>query len=99
MKTCINCGETSDRYFCAECGQKLEVRKVTWRSIADEVSAHWLGFNNQFFRVVRHLTTRPDKVITSYLSGNRVQYIGPLGYLVIMSAFYILAFDYLGIDK
>ena len=99
MKTCINCGAKSDRIHCPECGQKLEVRRVTWGNIADEISVYWLGFNTQFFRAVRALTIRPHKVFKTYLEGNRVRYIGPLGYLIIMSAFFILTFDYLGIDR
>ena len=99
MKECINCGAESSNKFCPICGQKLEVPKVTWRSIADEIGSHWLGFNNKFFRAIRYLTIKPEVVIQSYLKGNRVRYIGPLGYLVVMSALYILAFDYLEIDK
>ena len=44
------------------------------------------------------MTIRPNQVIHAYLSGNRVRYIGPLGYVVIMTALLIISFDLYGLE-
>lgn len=37
-------------------------------------------------------------VISEYLDGNRIKYIGPLSYLVVMSALYVLSFQLFNVD-
>ncbi|GAB4241178.1 MAG: hypothetical protein Tsb0034_18030 [Ekhidna sp.] len=76
----------------------MEVKRVSFKSILEEFLSKWIGFDNQFGRTIKDLTIAPGRVIKSYLSGNRVRYIGPLGYLVIMTALLIVSFDLFGID-
>lgn len=54
--------------------------------------------DNRFARTFTQLWVNPKEVIESYLKGNRVRYIGPLAYLIIMSALYILSFDLFGVS-
>jgi hypothetical protein len=93
MKTCVNCQFESDSKHCPECGQKLEIPRITLKGVVFEFFARWIGFDNQFGRTAYHMFVKPGKAIHSYLEGNRVKYLGPLGYLVVMTALLLLSFD------
>jgi len=96
--TCINCQTPITSDYCPNCGQKKDVRPVSWRGLFDEFNAMWWGIDNKLIRTVWGLIVRPATVINAYLDGNRVRYIGPLSYLIVMSAVYILTFEFTGVS-
>lgn len=96
-KTCINCNREVDSNFCPDCGQKTKVLPITWKGLIKELSSRWLGLDNKIARTFTSLWIHPKKVIEGYLEGNRVKYIGPLSYLVVMSALYIFSFSIFGV--
>ncbi|WP_420576569.1 DUF3667 domain-containing protein [Ekhidna sp.] len=95
-KTCINCSASVNGNYCIHCGQKTKVLPITWKGLVTELSSRWLGADNRIVRTFIGLWTNPKKVITEYLEGNRVKYIGPLSYLVVMSFLYVLSFQLTG---
>lgn len=97
-KVCLNCGAELLGFYCHECGQKSEVARVTWRSLFDEFTSKWIGWDNKFFRTVKGLTIAPGHTIREYLDGNRVSFIGPVGYLFLMSVILLLIYDVFHID-
>lgn len=96
--TCINCDTKVESSFCPNCGQKTQIRPITWKGLFAELSSRWLGMDNRLARTFVNLWRRPDVVIENYLQGNRVRYVGPLSYLVIMSALYIFSFSIFGVS-
>ena len=98
MKECVNCGTMTDTPHCPNCGQKMTVKRVSFRSIIEEFFSKWIGFDNQFGRTVISMLTMPEQVVHAYLHGNRTKYIGPLGYVVIMTALLIISFDLFGLE-
>lgn len=91
--SCINCSSPVAGSYCSKCGQKAEVLPITWKGLITELSSRWLGADNRITRTFIGLWRNPKKVITDYLEGNRVKYIGPLSYLVVMSFLYVLSFQ------
>ncbi len=98
MKECVNCGYESDSPYCPQCGQKLEVKRVSFKGIINEFLSKWIGFDTQFGRTIVGMTINPGKVVNSYLKGNRTKYMGPLGFLVVMTALLIISFDVFGLE-
>ena len=98
MKPCINCGHESDSPYCPNCGQKMEVRRVTIRGISGEFISKWIGFDTQFGRTIVGMVIKPGEVINGYLEGNRTKYIGPLGFIVVMTALLLISFDLFGLE-
>ena len=98
MTTCVNCGRDVDSQFCPDCGQNTIVLPITWKGVIISISSRWLGMDNRFARTFINLTVRPTIVINEYLAGNRVKYIGPISYLIVMTALYILSFNVFGIS-
>jgi hypothetical protein len=74
------------------------VLPITWKGILVALSSRWLGMDNRFARTFINLTKRPTVVIKEYLAGNRVKYIGPISYLIVMTALYLLSFNLFGIS-
>ncbi|MEQ6168412.1 DUF3667 domain-containing protein [Ekhidna sp. MALMAid0563] len=97
-KSCINCSSLVTGNYCSNCGQKTEVLPITWKGLITELSSRWLGADNRIIRTFIGLWHNPKKVITDYLEGNRVKYIGPLSYLVVMSFLYVLSFEVFGFN-
>ncbi len=95
---CINCNTEVIGAFCHVCGQKASIRRLTWRVLLDDLQNRLFGFDNTFFRTVRDLTVRPQKVIHSILDGIRVVYIGPVGYYFLMLTVYLLLASILNVD-
>lgn len=98
LEKCINCSDTVTGRYCAGCGQRQGVKRITFRGLLEEFWYHWIGFDNQFGRTLIQLTIRPGRVVQAYLNGNRVAYIGPLGYYFVVSALVILSFSVIGIE-
>ncbi|MBL6449520.1 DUF3667 domain-containing protein [Fulvivirga sp. 29W222] len=95
---CINCSAKVEAVYCSQCGQKVEVNKLKWNTILSEVNQRVLGLDNKFAKTVRDLTIRPGHVVQLFIDGNRVKYIGPVGYLFILSTIYVLCVSILNVD-
>jgi len=98
MKSCVNCGSETDTPHCPNCGQKIEVKRVTLRGILNEFVSKWIGLDNQFGRTIIDMVRKPGVVINSYLQGNRTKYLGPLGFLLVMTALMVISLDLFGLE-
>ena len=96
--TCINCGADITGNFCSACGQKAETTRITLRTLWADFQSRWLGFDNRFLRTVSDLFRSPGKVGRVVVGGNRVRYVGPVGYLFVMLTIYLVLFNLLGIS-
>lgn len=94
---CVSCGTLVSGRYCAECGQRNGVGKISWSSLAHELSVSYFGLDSKLIRTFTHLCFRPAVVISSFLAGNRVRFLGPLAYYVLMTAFTLLVFSFLGL--
>lgn len=98
ITACVNCGDAVSTAYCGACGQPRKVRSISWKGLWEEMDNHWLGTNNRFTRTLIHLITKPQQVVQSYLQGNRVQYLGPLSYYLIITALILLLLSILQVD-
>ncbi|ELR69248.1 hypothetical protein C900_05319 [Fulvivirga imtechensis AK7] len=96
--TCVNCGMQSGSNFCGNCGQKTAVKQLKWGTLFGELNQRVLGMDNKFVKTIRDLTIRPEQVISSFIGGNRVKYIGPIGYYFILITVYVLIVSIFKID-
>ncbi|HNP18357.1 MAG TPA: DUF3667 domain-containing protein [Fulvivirga sp.] len=96
--SCPNCEQEIIGAFCHHCGQKKNVYRLTWRGLFDDLQKRLFGFDNNFFRTIKDLTIRPEKVIQSNIDGIRVRYIGPVGYYFLLVTIFVLIISMLNID-
>lgn len=95
---CINCNYKVDGNYCQNCGQKAEVERITTKSLFSQYIGRIFGFDTKFLRTVKHLTISPGIVAQTFIGGNRVRYIDPIGYFVIITTLFLLSFALLGVD-
>ncbi|UII30270.1 DUF3667 domain-containing protein [Fulvivirga ulvae] len=98
LSHCINCSAEVNATYCCHCGQKVDVNRLKWKVLLSELNQRVLGLDNRFARTIKDLTVRPGKVVRSFIDGNRVKYINPVGYLFILSTVYVLFISILNID-
>jgi hypothetical protein len=91
--TCINCGQLTTGKFCANCGQKAGVKRITFREGWEDFWARIYGFDGMFPRTLRDLTIRPGEAAREYIGGNRAKYYGPIGYFFLMITLFLLLLD------
>lgn len=89
ISTCINCGEEASTQYCGLCGQPMQVPQLKWNVLLDELNQRVLGVDNRFMRTIIDCTIRPGKVVSTFISGNRMKYVSPVGYFLILLTIYI----------
>lgn len=97
-QACIHCGEPVLSPYCGQCGQRRKVVRISWKSLMQELGSRWLGFDNQFARTFADLSIRPGRVVNRFLAGDRVSYLGPFGYYLIVTAVVILLISILDVS-
>lgn len=95
---CVNCGKEVNTNFCSYCGQKHPPRKINLLNLYQDFQSRIYGFDGMFPRTLKDLTIKPGKVAQEFVIGNRVKYVGPVGYYFLMLTFYLLFIDLLNID-
>ena len=76
---CINCGSPVATPFCANCGQASPPKKLSVLTLYTDFQSRIYGFDGMFPRTLRDLTIRPGHVAETYINGNRVKYVAPVG--------------------
>ncbi len=79
---CKNCKHTHTEPFdfCPNCGAKVIRNRLTLKNLSVDIAQRVFDIDNTFARTFRHLFTRPDEVIESYVQGVRRRYLNPIGY-------------------
>jgi Protein of unknown function (DUF3667) len=98
MKKCINCNEEIQNNFCSHCGQRTDVKRITFREGWNDFWARIYGFDGMFPRTLRDLTVRPGKVAMLFIEGNRARYYGPVGYFFLMITLFLLVLSLMDIN-
>ncbi|MEX0315294.1 MAG: DUF3667 domain-containing protein [Allomuricauda sp.] len=82
---CKNCGASlrSDFGYCPSCGAKVIRNRLTLKNVLQDVSFQVFNLDNTFLKTFRHLFSKPEIVINSYIQGTRKKYMNPIGYFAI----------------
>jgi hypothetical protein len=95
---CVNCGSAVQTPYCGQCGQQNPPKQVNFRMLVGEFQRRIYGFDGTFPRTVRDLTLVPGEVARQFLNGNRVRYVGPVGYFFLVLTIFLLTMQILEID-
>ena len=91
--TCLNCGTTIIDKFCPHCGQKKEVKRLSWRTLIEEMYYFFFVEDGGFFKTVRELAIRPGRLYKNYLDGKRKKYEEPLSFLLLCITLFIIIYQ------
>lgn len=96
--TCINCDKEVSEKYCSNCGQRTDVKRITFREGWYDFWARIYGFDGMFPRTLRDLTIRPGEAARKYIEGNRALYYGPVGYFFLMITVFLLFMSIVDVD-
>ena len=95
---CINCGTDGEGTFCQQCGQKLQIPRLTFKQFGRDILDRVLGLEGMLPRTMKGLSSNPGRVIREYVKGNRKRYVNPVSYYFVMFGVYLLMLSLLNID-
>jgi hypothetical protein len=78
---CLNCGSLFTGNFCNECGQSGSVQRYSLKAIGREIYDQFRKIDaTTTYRTFWQLAIQPGEFVRSYLSGQRVGFLGPVKY-------------------
>ncbi|WP_299889192.1 DUF3667 domain-containing protein [uncultured Lacinutrix sp.] len=82
---CKNCRRLLPQQinFCNGCGAKVIRNRLTIRNLFEDFTYRYLNYDNQLLRTFRHLFSKPEEVIGSYINGTRKKYVDVISYFAI----------------
>lgn len=86
---CKYCGTPVTDKFCPSCGQRYLTTPYS-SEIISFLLAQTVDFGANYFKTLWTLFIKPNKVVSTFLSGNVKKYVDPLKYLVLTVAILIL---------
>ena len=89
---CLNCGSKLNDSFCSHCGQKADVKRLTWHSLGEEIFHFFTHIEKGFVLTTRQLIMHPGQLCKNYLDGKRKQYHKPISFLLVWITIFILIY-------
>tara|TARA_R110002073_G_scaffold336208_1_gene530944 strand:+ start:83083 stop:84231 length:1149 start_codon:yes stop_codon:yes gene_type:complete len=90
--SCLNCNTllNGEENFCPECGQRNNIKQLSFRLFLDEFFGDLFTYDSRVWRTVIPLILKPGKVAYEFISGKRKVYVNPFRtYLTVSLIFFI----------
>ena len=87
--TCLNCEALVIENYCSRCGQKAEVKRLSWHILGEEIFHFFTHIEKGFLRTTFQLITHPGRLCKDYLDGKRITYHKPVSFLLIWISLYL----------
>ncbi|MEP0214571.1 MAG: DUF3667 domain-containing protein [Cellulophaga sp.] len=81
-KTC-NTGITDTHKYCSNCGAKIVLDRISLKGAWQEFIGPFFSWDNNFWKTLFNLFTKPKEVLEAYINGARKKYFQPFSYLVV----------------
>lgn len=92
--TCLNCGAVLTENYCARCGQKSTVKRLTWHGFTEEVFHFFTHIEKGFLKTTIQVVIHPGTVAKNYLDGKRKIYHKPVSFFIIWVAIYLVVYNF-----
>lgn len=90
INTCKNCGTKVKGNYCAICGQKTTVAKVTFKETFQDLLDAVFTIDAPFLTTLRMLVINPGMLFREYLNGKRKKYYKPVTFFILMTVLYLI---------
>ncbi len=87
---CISCNNNHDEVFCPNCGEKGEVKRITFSSMLADVFSTVTNMDKGFLYNLKTLTLNPQKIVVEYIKGKRKGILNPISYLIYAVIIYLI---------
>lgn len=86
---CKNCGQPLSSVYCAHCGQRASVHRVTFRETFNDLADNLFSISAPLPRTIRALILHPGQLFREYLQGRRKRYYKPISFFILATVLYI----------
>ncbi len=94
MHTCLNCGNTYEKNFCNECGQKA-VRRFSIKGVLHDLPHSVFHVDKGIMKNVKSIL-HPQESVFGYIHGKRVSFFNPVLFFLLTLGFIMLAEHFMG---
>ncbi|MCB0729884.1 MAG: DUF3667 domain-containing protein [Ignavibacteriae bacterium] len=84
-KICPSCGNAAEKYFCSNCGEKLEIKGYSLNEFFSNILEGFYNFDSRFLRSLKYLIFKPGFLTNEFLIGRRVNYTRPFQLFIILN--------------
>ncbi len=92
---CISCNFEHDEKFCPNCGERSEVKKITFTSILQNVFSSITNMDKGFLYNIKTLILNPQKITIDYVLGKRKGILNPVSFLIFSITIYLFVITFL----
>ena len=89
-KYCKNCENKVQGNYCAVCGQKTALGKVTFKETFQDLFDAIFSIEAPLIITLKMLVLNPGKLFTEYLEGKRKKYYKPVTFFILMTVIYLV---------
>jgi hypothetical protein len=90
LKHCKKCDQEITGTYCANCGQRASVYKVTFKETFNDLADSMFSLSAPLWTTLRLLFTNPGKLLREYLNGRRKRYYKPVTFFILTTIVYLL---------
>ncbi len=94
MDYCLNCGAEVSGKYCHECGQRANIKRLTFKALLEEFGHFITHAEHYFLHTTKEFIIRPGKNSLAYLKGKRKHYQKPVSFFLIWAGLYILLHNF-----
>lgn len=87
---CKNCETKVNGNYCAACGQKTSVDKVTFKETIQDLLDAIFSVNAPLLTTLKISVINPGKLFSEYLKGKRKKYYRPVTFFILMTVIYLV---------
>ncbi len=88
---CTNCNQAinQEQNFCANCGQKAHLHRLSWHDISHDAIHYFTHADKGIFHLLIQLVTKTGTVAREFVEGKRKKYFPPFNFFLIVAAIYV----------
>lgn len=98
-KQCLNCGTQLNGEYCHNCGQHVTDHAMTVKSFILNYLDNTYLWDNQHFKTIWRLISRPGLLTKEYVAGKYVSQVHPLKLIMFLLVVFLALFVFFGSDQ
>jgi len=96
---CISCKKEHNVNFCPSCGEKSDIKKITFMSIIENAISTITNMDKGFLYNLKSLTINPKEISIEYIQGKRRGILNPISFLILSVTLYLFIENFLKIPE
>ncbi|MDH7445964.1 DUF3667 domain-containing protein [Aquimarina sp. 2201CG14-23] len=96
---CVSCNTEHNANFCPNCGEKSEIKKITFKSIIEDTFLTITNMDKGFLYNLKMLFMNPKSIANEYILGKRKGILNPISFLIFSVTMYLIIENLLRVPR